>query len=67
MKLLYIGTASESQEYERIVRESKVKPSVAPQTFETAFLNGVKASGLFQAVNCCIGRKRSKHWNAVFL
>ena len=35
MKLLYIGTASESQEYERIVRESKVKPSVAPQTFET--------------------------------
>ena len=32
MKLLYIGTVSESQEYERIVRESKVKPSVAPQT-----------------------------------
>ena len=46
MKLLYIGTASESQEYERIVRESKVKPSVAPQAFETAFLNGVKANGV---------------------
>ena len=46
MKLLYLGTASENQEYERIVRESKVKPSVAPQAFETAFLNGVKANGV---------------------
>lgn len=46
MKLLYIGTASESQEYEKIVRESKVKPSIAPQVFETAFLNGVKANGV---------------------
>ena len=46
MKLLYIGTASESREYERIVKESKVKPSVAPQTFETAFLNGVRANGV---------------------
>ena len=51
MKLLYIGTVTESQEYERIVRESKVKPSVAPQTFETAFLNGVKANG-FTDVEC---------------
>lgn len=46
MKLLYIGTVSESQEYERIVRESKVKPSIAPQVFEMAFLNGVKANGV---------------------
>lgn len=46
MKLLYIGTATESREYEQIVKESKVKPSVAPQTFETAFLNGVRANGM---------------------
>lgn len=51
MKLLYIGTVTESQEYEQIVSESKVKPSVAPQTFETAFLNGVKANG-YTDVEC---------------
>lgn len=51
MKILYIGTVTESQEYEQIVKESKVKPSVAPQTFETAFLNGVKANG-FIDVEC---------------
>ncbi len=45
MKLLYIGTVTESREFEQIVKESKVKPSVAPQTFETAFLNGVRANG----------------------
>ena len=49
MKLLYIGTVSESREFERIVKESKIKPSVAPQTFETAFLNGVKANGVTDA------------------
>lgn len=51
MRLLYIGTVTESQEYERIVKDSKVKPSVAPQTFETAFLNGVRANG-FTDVEC---------------
>ena len=51
MRLLYIGTVTESQEYERIVKDSKVKPSVAPQTFETAFLNGVRANG-FADVEC---------------
>ena len=49
MKLLYIGTVSESREFERIVKESKIKPSVAPQTFETAFLNGVRANGVADA------------------
>ena len=49
MKLLYIGTVSESREFERIVKESKIKPSVAPQTFETAFLNGVRSNGVADA------------------
>ena len=46
MKLLYIGTVTESREFEQVVKESRVKPSAAPQTFETAFLNGVRANGI---------------------
>ncbi len=41
MKILYIGTVSENNEYEKILNESRVKASAAPQTFETAFVKGL--------------------------
>lgn len=40
MKILYIGTVSENNEYEKILKESRVKASAAPQAFETAFVKG---------------------------
>lgn len=46
MKILYIGTVSENSEYERIVKKSRVKPSVAPQAFETAFVKGCFDAGV---------------------
>lgn len=45
MKILYIGTVSEATEYERIVSDSKVKPSSAPHLFETTFLEGMIENG----------------------
>ncbi len=46
MKILYIGTVSENNEYERILKESRVKASAAPQTFETAFVKGFIENGV---------------------
>ena len=41
MKILYFGTICNKEHYEKIVKNSKAKPSVAPQTFETMFVNGL--------------------------
>lgn len=46
MKILYIGTVSENDEYEKILRESRVKASAAPQAFETAFVKGLIENGV---------------------
>lgn len=46
MKILYIGTVSENNEYEKILRESRVKASAAPQAFETAFIKGLIENGV---------------------
>ncbi len=46
MKILYIGTVSENNEYEKIMKQSRVKASVAPHTFETAFLKGFLQNGV---------------------
>lgn len=56
MKILYIGTVSENNEYEKILKASRVKASAAPQAFETAFVkgfieNGVKGEDI-QFVSC---------------
>ena len=41
MKILYIGTVSENNEYERILSQSRVKASAAPHVFETTFAKGL--------------------------
>lgn len=41
MKLLYFTTACQAENYERIQQKSRVKASVAAQTFETALLRGM--------------------------
>ncbi|MBQ3057197.1 MAG: hypothetical protein IJC95_06915, partial [Clostridia bacterium] len=46
MKILYIGTVSENNEYERILKESRVKASSAPHVFETAFTKGLIENGV---------------------
>lgn len=46
MKILYIGTVSENNEYEKILKESRVKASAAPQAFETAFVKGFIENGI---------------------
>lgn len=46
MKILYIGTVSENNEYEKILKESRVKASAAPQAFETAFVKGLIENGV---------------------
>lgn len=46
MKILYIGTVSENNEYEKILKESRVKASAAPQAFETAFIKGLAENGV---------------------
>lgn len=46
MKILYIGTVSENNEYERILRESRVKASAAPQAFESALIRGFVENGI---------------------
>lgn len=46
MKILYIGTVSENNEYEQILKESRVKASAAPQAFESAFVKGFIENGI---------------------
>ncbi len=46
MKILYIGTVSENNEYEKILKASRVKASAAPQAFETAFVKGLVENGV---------------------
>lgn len=46
MKILYIGTVSDNNEYEKILKNSRVKASAAPQTFETAFMKGLVENGI---------------------
>lgn len=56
MKILYIGTVSENGEYEKILKESRVKASAAPQAFETAFVKGFIENGVknedIQFISC---------------
>ena len=42
MKILYIGTVCNVQNYEKEIAKYKVKPTVAPLVFETAFVGGLK-------------------------
>lgn len=46
MKILYIGTVSENQEYEKILAESRVKASSAPHVFETTLAKGMIENGI---------------------
>ena len=46
MKILYIGTVSENNEYEKILSESRVKASAAPQAFESALMRGFIENGI---------------------
>lgn len=46
MKILYIGTVSENEEYESILKNSRVKASAAPHAFETAFVKGLIENGV---------------------
>lgn len=46
MKILYIGTVSENNEYEKIIKESRVKASIGPQAFETTFAKGLIDNGI---------------------
>ena len=41
MKILYLGTVCSSKDFEEIIRKSRFKPSAAPQTFETMFIDGL--------------------------
>lgn len=40
MNILYFGTVCSDEEFETISEKSKIKPSAAPQTFETLLLKG---------------------------
>lgn len=46
MKILYIGTVTENNEYEKILKESRIKASSAPHVFETAFAKGLAENGV---------------------
>ena len=40
MKVLYLGTVCNTENYEKEIANDKIKPSVAPLTFETALVEG---------------------------
>lgn len=46
MKLLYFGTVCDFQNYEYMLQQCSVKPSMAPMVFETALLSGFRQNGL---------------------
>lgn len=45
MKILYFGTVCDMENYNQILKNCKVKPSVATVVFETALLDGFKKNG----------------------
>lgn len=46
MKLLYFGTVCDLRNYECVLQNCIVKPSMAPQVFETALLSGFRQNDL---------------------
>ena len=51
MKILYIGTVLSNQQFEKNLAKSKIKMTSAPQTFESAILQGFKRNG-FENLEC---------------
>ncbi|MGN1168978.1 MAG: glycosyltransferase [Acutalibacteraceae bacterium] len=46
MKILYFGTVCDINNYQKLLEDCAVKPSVAPILFETALLDGFKKNGV---------------------